>query len=116
MLDAVVGFALIHSQLLAPVGQREEAQMVVETHLVYAMLTLYLAVVTRRSDPDALVPCPSSSCSLLLFPFFSPKVSEVCFPQPCVYTILQPVSHNTDYPISVMLNYGQQKSVYFLPE
>ena len=54
MLDVFVGFFLVDCQLLATVLQAVHPQMVVEPLLVDAVLTLYLPVVTRGRDADAV--------------------------------------------------------------
>ena len=55
MLYVIVGLLLINRQLLSPILQTEHAQMIIESLLIYAVLALYLSVVARRSDTDAVV-------------------------------------------------------------
>ena len=53
--DVVVGLPLVYRQLLPAVLQAVHPHVPVEPQLVRPVLTLHLAVVARRCDPDAVI-------------------------------------------------------------
>ena len=69
----VVGLTLVDRQLLAAVRQRVHAHVLIEAQFIRPVLTLHLAVVARRGDPDPVVfsVCPTGTfilcCELIVF-------------------------------------------------
>ena len=53
--DMVVGLPLVYCQLLPAIFQAVHSHMPVEPQLVRPVLTLHLAVVARRCDPNAVI-------------------------------------------------------------
>ena len=61
----VVGLTLVDRQLSASIRQTVHAHVLIEAQFIRPVLTLHLAVVARRGDPDPVVfsGCPTGHSS-----------------------------------------------------